>query len=60
MVNTASPQAEGVAVHSTTNAEFAASVAKKIKGMSAEQFKESLVRTGIISEGGKLAGKYKR
>ncbi len=56
-VGTASilPRAEG-----GTTAEFTASIANYVIGMTPEQFQSSLVRSGIVSPSGKLKSKYKR
>ncbi len=41
-------------------AEFTASIADLIRGMTPEEFQSSLVRSGIVSPSGKLTSKYKR
>jgi hypothetical protein len=57
MVGTASVSSK--AKHETT-AEFTASIASLVSGMTPEQFQSSLVRSGIVSRDGKLKSKYKR
>ncbi len=41
-------------------AEFTASIADLVRGMTPEEFRKSLVRSGIVSPSGKLTNKYKR
>jgi hypothetical protein len=58
MVGTASVRAKKV--QEETTAEFTDSITDLVRGMTPEQFKSSLVRSGIVSRSGKLKSKYKR
>jgi hypothetical protein len=58
MVGTASVQVKNVV--GETTAEFTAAIADQVRAMTPEQFKSSLIRSGIVSKDGKLTSKYKR
>ena len=58
MDGTANTQPKKVA--GETMAEFTASIADLVRGMTPEEFQSSLVRSGIVSPSGKLTSKYKR